>query len=383
MKLENLLDMENLLRRIGEGMIRERAHPVHPTLRILGYTEAAQWSRTWDHETLTCRGLIYEASSGEVLARPYRKFFNHGEWGQDHLQAELDLSAPVQVTDKMDGSLGIIFRNPYTGTWEVATRGSFDSDQARLANDRFMPAIVGDPLRPRWEPKDGWTYLTEIIHPTNRIVLDYGDRQGLALLGAVAIETGEARGPELDPDWPDHRTEVFDCGTLADALAMPPRPNAEGLVVRYLGSDVMLKVKQEDYVRLHKIVTGLSDKAVWEHLASGQKITDMLEAVPDEFHEWVLGTAEGFVARMAAIKDKAYDDYNGIVAGLREQGLAMDGGRPDREYRKAFAQVAKGNERPGLMFQLLDDRDIDEAVWKELRPVGVRYMSESAREDVA
>lgn len=55
--------------------------------------------------TRTCRGLIVHSTTGRVLARPWAKFVNHGR-----PEAEtLDLAAPVEVTDKLDGSLGILY----------------------------------------------------------------------------------------------------------------------------------------------------------------------------------------------------------------------------------------------------------------------------------
>lgn len=369
MKINDLLDMREVARLAGEGYLRERQHPLFPQLRILGYTEKSQWERVWTPETTACRGLIYDAATREVLARPWPKFFNHGEYAEAG-KPELRLDQPVQVSDKMDGSLGILFLNPYTNGWEVATRGSFDSDQARLANAELLPALLDG-----WEPASGWTYLAEIIFRENRIVLDYGDRRELSLLGAVRIETGETEGPDFDGAWPGSRAEVFEAATLAEALAMEPRPNAEGLVVRYLHSGRMVKIKQEDYVRLHKIVTGLSDKAVWEHLSSASPwapLGPMLESVPDEFHKWVQDTAREMVRQYAAIDDASERDLDRILTELGE-GFG----------RREFAELAKKTDRPHLMFQKLDGRDHAPAIWKELRPVGVRYMSGAAAEEVA
>ena len=45
----------------------------------------------------------------------------------------IESDAPVEVTDKMDGSLGILYRRP-DGVCAIATRGSFASDQALEAN---------------------------------------------------------------------------------------------------------------------------------------------------------------------------------------------------------------------------------------------------------
>ena len=55
--------------------------------------------------TLACRGLIVDAASGVVLARPYPKFFNHDQPGAPDLR----MDAPADITDKSDGSLGVLY----------------------------------------------------------------------------------------------------------------------------------------------------------------------------------------------------------------------------------------------------------------------------------
>src|SRR5690606_11013310 len=64
---------------------------------------------------LNSRGHIYDAETGEQVARPFQKFFNYG-------QIDLhDDEVPVSVHDKVDGSLGILYRR--RGEWYVTTRG--------------------------------------------------------------------------------------------------------------------------------------------------------------------------------------------------------------------------------------------------------------------
>ena len=60
--------------------------------------------------------------------------------------------------------------------------------------------------------------------------------------------------------------------------------NHEGFVVRFSNGDRM-KVKGEEYVRLHKIMTNLSTTAVWEVLSNGGSMDELLKDVPDEFYE--------------------------------------------------------------------------------------------------
>ena len=129
----------------------------------------------------------------------------------------------MHVTDKADGSLGIIYASPDGSGYAIATRGSFASDQARHATEL---------LRTRYGafvPPAGKTVLVEIIYPANRIVVDYAGLDDLVLLGAVDIATGRTSGPEAVPTWPGPVVARFDHATLADALAAPPRAGPRGL----------------------------------------------------------------------------------------------------------------------------------------------------------
>ena len=106
---------------IDDGLVTERAHPDDPGLRIYNYTPNVQYGRVWDDVTLQCRGLILRGE--EVVARPFKKFFNLGELDSP------PTSPPRRISGKMDGSLGISYIAP-DGLWSLATRGSFASEQA-------------------------------------------------------------------------------------------------------------------------------------------------------------------------------------------------------------------------------------------------------------
>jgi len=328
---------------LTDGYVRLQHHPELP-LRIFNYTEKAQYEHRWDAVTLTCRGLIAD-DDGRLVARPMAKFFNHGQPGAP----ELDPSAEVRVTDKADGSLGILYPTP--AGYAVATRGSFASDQAVHATALLRSRY------PQFVPPPGRTVLVEIIYPGNRIVLDYGVLDDLVLLGSVDIETGRTAGPESVPDWPGPVVERFAHATLAEALAAPPRDNREGVVVWFPDTDVRLKIKYEEYVRLHRIVTGLNARVVWETMVAGKPLGDLMEALPDEFHGWVRAVADGLSATVETRAAAIETAYATIVAEL-----------PDGWGRKEFALVAARHpERAGL-FQRLDLRDYRAGLWQRVRP---------------
>jgi RNA ligase len=343
--LADVLDPVELTSAVDNGMIRAQRHPTLD-LTIYNYTEACQYSAAWSPVTLACRGLIVDAS-GRVLARPLPKFFNHTETRAP----VLDPGAKVAVTDKADGSLGVIYHDG--SGFAVATRGSFASDQARHATDLLRTRYAS------FAPPAGLTVLVEIIYPDNRIVVDYRGLDDLVLLGAVEIATGRTHGPTAVPDWPGPVVESFGYATLAEALAAPPRDGREGLVVHFTDADQRVKIKYADYVRLHRIVTGLTPRTVWEVLAENGDLDALIEPLPDEFVVWVRGIAAELTAAVEARAEAVEKAYATIVAAL-----------PDGWGRKEFAAAALRTEFRAELFLRLDGKDYRPGLWQRARPAG-------------
>ena len=335
---------------IANGHIRTQTNP-DGQLRIYNYTEKAQYERAWNTATLQCRGLIVD-HDGNVIARPFPKFFN-----SDEPEARITDTGAVTVLDKLDGSLGILYRTP-AGETRIATRGSFASEQAIHATHVYQHRYAD------WAPPAGVTPLFEIIYPENRIVLDYGQLDDLVLLGGVDIATGRSIPAEAI-DWPGLKADVFPYASLQEALAAPPRTNAEGYVVHFHETDHRVKIKQEDYKALHRIVTRWNERTVWEHLASGAQLADLAAGLPDEFHQWATTVGTQLLQQHARIVDDAETTYRTIT----EYVLPADWDRKD------FAlEAAKHKHRPAL-FSLLDGRDINEWVWKQIRPTSQKEAS--------
>jgi RNA ligase len=351
-RLGDLFDLTLLDQMTAEGYVRVQRHPTLP-LSIYNYTEKAQYGSVWNDVTLRCRGLIVDAASGTVLARPFAKFFNHGQPDAPLL----DPSDEVVVTDKADGSLGVLHPLP-EGGFAVATRGSFDSTQARHANQVWRARYAD-----RFAPPPGVTVLFEIIYPDNRIVIDYAGLDDLVLLGGVEIATG--RTVPVD-GWPGPIVETFAYPTLADALAAPPRDNREGLVVHRLKDDVRVKVKYEDYLRLHRIVTGLNARKVWESLLTPAGFDELVADLPDEFHAWATGIATELTAQVDVLAAAVESAYASIVAGL-----------PEGWTRKDFALVAAKHPERASLFHRLDDHDYRAVLWQRVKPA----MTETDEEE--
>lgn len=349
MKIQELLDMELLTEMMKKGFVYYHTHPEFPELRIYCYTNGAVIAGEWNDVTKKCRGLIVNWDTKEILARPFDKFFNLGESAQT---IELFPDDDVIVYDKVDGSLGILYRRP-DGLIAVATKGSFISEQAVKAT-KMIRKYMTTHFR-----EDEITWMFEIIYPSNRIVLDYGDFEGLVLLGARDIETGDDWLPEELLDWKWRKAAYYRYNTLRDALEAPDRPNAEGYVVYVPDMDMRVKIKQADYLALHKIVTGLTRKRIWENIQEGQTLEDILEIIPDEWHEWTKKTYYGLLDEFSAIKVKVSKVFVAVVADL-----------PLDYTRKDFATKVLNYKYKGLLFQIMDGKDINPAIWKMVMPRG-------------
>lgn len=348
MHIYDLFGYREYMQMLDQGYIRENFHPTLD-LRIINYTEKAQFDNEWNKVTAQCRGLIVN-SQGTVIARPFDKFLNYGQNQADIMLMDYK----VVATDKMDGSLGILWS--YEGEQGIATRGSFTSEQAIHATELWK-SKYGFAVAPMW------TYLFEIVYPSNRIVLDYGDTDELVLLGVRDIEEGDVLLPNEVVTWRGPRAQTFPYKTLREALEAPMRPNAEGLVLYFPDLQYRIKLKQDDYVALHKIVTGLTKRRIWENMKEGKTLADMCEIVPDEWHEWLKKTYKDIRMEFLLIDTIAKSDYRQIVSALNKDTYTWS--------RKEFARLATSDEwteYPGFMFSLLDGKDISGSIYDLIKP---------------
>ncbi|MGW8366754.1 RNA ligase [Streptomyces wedmorensis] len=383
--LHDLMPSDELTDALEEGHITRKRHPELP-LSIYTYTRACQYAQHWNLATTRCRGLVADDATGRIVALPLPKFFNLSEHATGRPYAPPLPDEPFEVYDKVDGSLGVIFH--YEDRWHAASKGSFTSAQAGWAQ-RHLDAADTSGLVP------GVTYLAEILHPHNRIVVNYGDRRDLVLLAAFDRDGTEIALAEAAAAWRPIgsvvRTwpamSVAELTALTESNTLPggvpvTGTDAEGFVLRF-ASGLRAKAKLTEYVRLHKVLTGVTERDIWRghgiqrfaavpaaRLASGigcavadveasggKPLDALLEQVPDEFDAWV----REVVARLeeeADRRERAVDE-----AYTRLAHLAGD--------RAAFARAAAGVPDRGLraaLFLRLDGRPTDLLVWRQIRP---------------
>ena len=142
--------------------------------------------------------------------------------------------------------------------------------------------------------------------------------------------------------------------------------NEEGFVASYYMKDappLKVKIKMADYLRLHKIITGMNARSVWELLSSGAG-TAGFEHTPEHFQKWLVQWSE-----------KLNREFNEIYVNARRIFV----NRPDnwspktREYRASFALYLRHVAPPdihGVLFAMYDDKDPAPIIWKSIKPRG-------------
>jgi RNA ligase len=340
-------NLEVLEEYIEKGLVIKQNHPTLP-LSIYNYSRTCQYDGMWDDITLNCRGLVLDLD-GNVIAKPFPKFFNYEEHKPEDIPNE-----SFEVYEKMDGSLGIFFH--YEGEWHMATRGSFTSEQAikgmeiakKYNYDRFCVP--------------GFTYLFEIIYPENRIVVDYGKEERLVLLGIMNPNGEEIPYEEIADDGWDivmkYKTWGEDWKTLKKEISK----DNEGYVIRF-SSGMRMKIKGDEYVRLHRILTNFSTKDIWELLKNGEDLGPFLERVPDEFDDWVKRTAMNLRYSFHSIDERAGKYHDGFRYGKYNDREVEPTKKEFAEYVKQFPK-----ELSAVMFKMWDKQPYDYIIWNMIKP---------------
>ena len=347
------LDINILNEYLEKGLVVKNDHPTLP-LSIWNYSRTCQYENKWDDITKMCRGLILDRE-GNVIAKAFNKFFNYEELTLNDIPEE-----SFEVFEKLDGSLGILFW--YQGKWILASKGSFTSDQSIKGRD-----ILNKKYNVEVLPK-GYTTVVEIIYPENRIVCDYGVDEELVVLSMVS----NANGKELDYDSMMSINEVsgfptikkYDGITDYDTLKDKINGNREGYVIRFKNG-FRMKIKGEEYVRLHRILTGFSNVDIWEYLKDGKNIDELLDRVPDEFDKWVKTTIRDLRYGCFQLRETAGKLHDGFRYGKY--------GDVDPEpSKKEFAEFVMKQQEVlhAIMFAMWDhnNQKVDDIIWKLMKP---------------
>lgn len=343
-------DLSKFEELVDQGYLRKSTKD---DLVLYTYTEQCTYEKYWNEYTRMSRGLILNRHTGQVVAKPFPKFFNLGEMPETYFP---DLpKIPYTVSEKVDGSLGIVY---FHGGFKVATKGSFNSEQAIKAEE-ILKKYDLSLLRPHV------TLLVEIVYPENRIVVDYKGEEKLVLLGAYD------RGEEIEILSLDHLSEVtgiplrksynYSIEEMIELQKTIPK-DQEGFVVRF-DNGLRLKIKGEEYLKIHRIISNLSPLSFWDVMKDGEVPKTYIEQVPEEFRGQFEPIVEYLEESYCKILNEVIDEFEMLPTkettpeAKREVGL----------YIKQYTFF----HEPAMFPMLLKKFNVvDSYIMKKIRPKG-------------
>jgi hypothetical protein len=290
-----------------------------------------------------CRGLILGRADGSpfdtaeapvgptaVLARPFDRFFNHGQHGVD--ASALLGREGTRVYEKLDGTLCIVYFD--RDRWAVATRSVPDADVPingfgeltfRKLFDKTLDEFVGLTLERLGAGLDGaYTYMFELTSPYNRVVCEY-ERCRLHLLAVRHTQTGAEKcvylhGLPTGAHVPRAPSKL--CNTLGELLGVVtahPPTQSEGVVVCGPNFE-RVKVKNPAWVALSAVKSSVanSPRRLME-LVLLEKLDDVLPLLPPD----IAALGEAYQLRFTAMSHT----YDLLYTTLRDEASAHENPR--------------------------------------------------------
>lgn len=339
------IDINILKKYYEEGLLMKQEHSKYPLI-IWNYSRKVQLENLWDDVTMQMRGLITD-TEGNIIGKSFDKFFNLEQL------PSVGLSVPNEefdVYNKEDGSLIIVFW--YDNQWLCASRGSFTSEYAVKASEllKNYPSFI---LLPNL------TYCFELLWTEHPIVI-VPEKDDLIMLGAFVTDTGD----EIDIHQPYYSNfnvvkkydGITDFTKLTETI---DGTNREGFVIRFK-SGFRCKIKYQEYLRLHRIVTNCSTIDIWQALKDGLDMNQFLENVPDEFDGWVRSRIMRYTHSYNLHWSYYVDLYNQIYRKFNG----------DFSNKKLVAEEIKLNysENQKPLFNMINEKAIDDYIWSTIRP---------------
>jgi RNA ligase len=199
-----------------------------------------------------CRGLVFDIN-GNLIARRFHKFFNVFEREETH-SSRIDISKPHVILEKLDGSM--ITPIPIKKTFRLGTKMgvtdvSMGAEELIANKQNYIDFIYEMIAR-------GITPIFEYCSRKFRIVVDYPEER-LVLLAARHNISGEylsysdlvSYSEKFDLDLvQQYKGTVENMKMLIEDIRN--ETEGEGWIIRFENGH-MVKLKNETYVRLHKV----------------------------------------------------------------------------------------------------------------------------------
>ena len=278
-----------------------------------------------------CRGIIFDAKTGNVISRRLHKFFNIGQIAETQIE-HLDFNREHVIMDKMDGSMIAPFRP------ESATEWLWGSKMG--VTDMTKPVLEFIANHPKYNALAdeagylGYTPIFEWCSRQQRIVLDYAEDQ-LVLLHMRDIQTGEYMGRAglnaLASRFEIPSVKVIE-GTINDIHEFMEHTralkNLEGYVIQF-EDGTMVKMKADEYCLLHNTKEKLNLEKNVLAMITQEVLDDLLPTLDEGDRNAIIAYERDVMAGSAAAAKVIEEDSARILGEIHSDD--------PKERRKQYA----------------------------------------------
>lgn len=322
----------------------------------------------WTNSNLRFRSVIVDESTGDVLCQGFPKFFNFGQ--SPELYEGPFNHDDWYLSEKIDGSLTCV--TSVDGNLSVRTRGSFNALSHSTSHEFYKIFEIYPKLKTLALLNPDKTFLFEYCSPNYVIVINH---QALSFyfLGIIDKQTGRLEDyPSIQdvaikndfiytPLYNTSHVHARDLNGIVSEIKV--RRGSEGVVLSYNNGQNRVKIKSDEYLHLHRIVSGFSS----------------VSNVVDLFLDMGAPSEEDF---MLALKRKTDYEFSvsvkSIVSGVcikyknlmeKIEEVASFVKNSNFSTRKEFAIAVNAKYKPpynGMAFTLMDKKKIENLTIKKV-----------------
>jgi RNA ligase len=371
---KNVPTLEEFMKAHEQGRVSMSEHGDYVLFK---YKAETQYSRDWDEVTLHARGIVFDKTDGSCVVYPFKKFFNLGETGCE--LSEMPDDGEYELLEKMDGSMGCIFLNKDLEL-QVFTPGAFESDQAVWATNWLRNYRDYERVRNLFLNGEVEALITEIVCQISKVVVLY-DFEGLVLIGGQAscsIASGvrymthdELLDVGYDTGLPV--CKKFDFKSIDEVKKhLEEVSNFEGFVLHWPWTGFRLKMKADEYVRNHRILSSVhpnrideaidvSEPNTWHDVATVMK--EVIQEFPEEHSAIYEEAHELFTCKMVHADSVISQIVRPYMLREDAKELAMDlqSDKHGEDGKKYFSFImACFRNKPFV-------KKLCQSVWQEVR----------------
>jgi RNA ligase len=315
-----------------------------------------------------CRGIVFNTATGDIVSRPFHKFFNAGE-REDVALHLIDIDRPHQILEKLDGSM---LRPLYlSGGFRWGTKMGI-TDVGMLAEDYVARKEAEGDRSYRhiaaYCEGEGKTPLFEFCSRRSRIVVDYPVETMVLLairdnitgaymkrwevrslagtFGCPVVDTVDVDGVQI-PDVIAFIAGVSDLDTFMETTRASEE--GEGQIIVF-DDGHCVKIKSDKYVRVHRAKDMMRSEMRLLDLFFNDELDDLLATIDQADQNRVHAYLENFDNEANHLSDRIDVTYRYVRATYEtKKDFALS----------TYAQDILNVTFKGLMFSLWDEKFAD------------------------